>query len=262
MSGSARAARTFASVRIWPVARSPWHSTNCTAGYRTSKPPRNRRGCCRISSTASSACRWPGRRRTDRPCGQLESPGRQRDQRIGFDGLEHPQWRGAFQGATVPAPGHLGTPAPFEVVTHVDRAKSVTRLQNRMPPPVSVCFAEFRCGSWVGGSCRARRRSASSRSPAGVMVNPRQPALARSNTAHTNDKQDCSPGRRPITRFAVGIDAPGGQHRLGRGVGVVAAATVTHPTWQPARSLAASSSSISTEVSRGTDWLSTSFVAP
>ena len=51
--------------------------------------------------------------------------------------------------------------------------------------PVSGRFIEFRCGSWVGGSCSDRRRSASSRSPAGVMVNPRHPAKARSSTAHT-----------------------------------------------------------------------------
>jgi hypothetical protein len=35
------------------------------------------------------------------------------------------------------------------------------------------------------------------------MVNPRPPAEARSNTAHTNDKQECSLGRRPITLIAV-----------------------------------------------------------
>ena len=65
MSGSAVAARTSASVRTWPVARSRWRSMNCTAGYRTSKSPRNRRACCRISSTASSACWWPGHPRTE-----------------------------------------------------------------------------------------------------------------------------------------------------------------------------------------------------
>ena len=65
--------------------------------------------------------------------------------------------------------------------------------------PVSACFVEFRCGSWVGGSCSVRRRSASNRSPAGVILNPRQPALARSSTAHTSDRQECSPGSRPIT---------------------------------------------------------------
>jgi hypothetical protein len=31
------------------------------------------------------------------------------------------------------------------------------------------------------------------------MVNPRQPAEARSSTAHTSDRQECSPGSRPIT---------------------------------------------------------------
>src|SRR5215475_11195506 len=45
--------------------------------------------------------------------------------------------------------------------------------------PVSVCCAEFRCGSWVGVSCRLRRRSASNRSPAVVMANPHHPAEAR-----------------------------------------------------------------------------------
>ena len=50
-----------------------------------------------------------------------------------------------------------------------------------------------------GGSCSDRRRSASSRSPAGVMVNPRHPVEARSSTAHTSLRQQCSPGSRPIT---------------------------------------------------------------
>ena len=35
---------------------------------------------------------------------------------------------------------------------------------------VLVCFAEFRCGSWVGESNSCRRRSCSSRDPAGVMA--------------------------------------------------------------------------------------------
>jgi hypothetical protein len=64
---------------------------------------------------------------------------------------------------------------------------------------VSEWFAEFRRGSDVGGSCGERRKSCSSRSPAGVMVNPRQPAEARSSTAHTNDRHECSPGSRPMT---------------------------------------------------------------
>jgi hypothetical protein len=64
---------------------------------------------------------------------------------------------------------------------------------------VSACFSEFLCISWVGGSCRLRRRSCSSRSPAGVVVNPRQPAEARSSTAHTSEMQECSLGSRPIT---------------------------------------------------------------
>jgi hypothetical protein len=33
----------------------------------------------------------------------------------------------------------------------------------------------------------------------GVMVSPRQPLEARSSTAQTSDRQDCSPGSRPIT---------------------------------------------------------------
>ena len=31
------------------------------------------------------------------------------------------------------------------------------------------------------------------------MANPRHPAEARSSTAHTSDRQECSPGSRPIT---------------------------------------------------------------
>ena len=59
--------------------------------------------------------------------------------------------------------------------------------RNRLVPRRFRCdCAEFRCGSRVGGSCSERRRSCSSRSPAGVMVNPRQPAEARSSTAHTS----------------------------------------------------------------------------
>src|SRR6476620_8596883 len=65
--------------------------------------------------------------------------------------------------------------------------------------PVSAYFAEFRSGSWVGGSRRLRRRSTSRRSPAGVMVNPRQPVEARSSTAHTSDRHEGSPGSRPMT---------------------------------------------------------------
>ena len=41
--------------------------------------------------------------------------------------------------------------------------------------PVSVCCAEFRCGSRVGGSCMLRRRSCSNRSPAGVIGEPAPP---------------------------------------------------------------------------------------
>ena len=39
--------------------------------------------------------------------------------------------------------------------------------------PVSVCVAEFPCGSWVGGSCRLRRRLASSRSSASIVSRSR-----------------------------------------------------------------------------------------
>jgi hypothetical protein len=35
--------------------------------------------------------------------------------------------------------------------------------------------------------------------PPGVMVRPRQPRLARSSTAHPSDKQERSPGSRPMT---------------------------------------------------------------
>jgi hypothetical protein len=35
--------------------------------------------------------------------------------------------------------------------------------------------------------------------PLGVMVRPRQPWLARSSTAHTSDRQERSPGNRPMT---------------------------------------------------------------
>ena len=31
------------------------------------------------------------------------------------------------------------------------------------------------------------------------MVNPRHPVEARSSTAHTSDRQECSPGSRPMT---------------------------------------------------------------
>lgn len=44
-----------------------------------------------------------------------------------------------------------------------------------------------------------RRRSWSWRSPAGVMVSPRQPRDARSSTAQAMQAQLVSPGRRPIT---------------------------------------------------------------
>src|SRR5512135_3442752 len=62
------------------------------------------------------------------------------------------------------------------------------------PAPVSLGDR-----SWAGGSSRPRRRSWSWRRPVAVMVNPRQPADARSSTAQTSDKQLCSPGSRPIT---------------------------------------------------------------
>ena len=64
---------------------------------------------------------------------------------------------------------------------------------------VLVCFAEFRCGSWVGESNSCRRRSCSSRDPAGVIASPRQPREARSSTAHTRLRQLASPGSRPMT---------------------------------------------------------------
>ena len=64
---------------------------------------------------------------------------------------------------------------------------------------VLVCVAEFRCGSWVGGSNSCRRSSCSSRDPAGVMASPRQPREARSSTAHTRLRQLASPGSRPMT---------------------------------------------------------------
>ena len=54
--------------------------------------------------------------------------------------------------------------------------------------------------SLSAGGCRSwRRRSCSRRSALGVIVRPRQPRLARSSTALSSDRQDCSPGRRPIT---------------------------------------------------------------
>jgi hypothetical protein len=46
---------------------------------------------------------------------------------------------------------------------------------------------------------QVRRRSWSSRSPAGVRVNPRQPREARSSTAQTRLVQLVSPGSRPMT---------------------------------------------------------------
>jgi hypothetical protein len=57
------------------------------------------------------------------------------------------------------------------------------------------------------GSSSWRRRSWSSPTVSDVWVTPRQPRLARSNTAHTSDKQLVSPGRRPIT-FTRRRDSP------------------------------------------------------
>ena len=71
--------------------------------------------------------------------------------------------------------------------------------------PVWVWGVESGWWSWVGGSGSAWRRSASRRSPAGVMANPRQPAEARSSTAHASEVQECSPGRRPITLTRRGV---------------------------------------------------------
>ena len=51
----------------------------------------------------------------------------------------------------------------------------------------------------LAGRAAAGAGPASSRSPADVMVNPRHPAEARSSTAHTSCRQECSPGSRPIT---------------------------------------------------------------
>jgi hypothetical protein len=54
--------------------------------------------------------------------------------------------------------------------------------------------------SWIVDGCRSWWRSSwSRRTAAGVWMTPRQPRPARSSTAHTSDKQDRSPGRRPIT---------------------------------------------------------------
>ena len=53
--------------------------------------------------------------------------------------------------------------------------------------------------SSAGGWSSWRRRSWSRRSAFGVMVRPRQPRLARSSTAHTSDRQERSPGSRPMT---------------------------------------------------------------
>ena len=50
-----------------------------------------------------------------------------------------------------------------------------------------------------GGSRSDRRRSCSNRVPTGVMVRPRQPAEARSSTAHTRLMALVSPGNRPMT---------------------------------------------------------------
>ena len=50
-----------------------------------------------------------------------------------------------------------------------------------------------------GGCSRARRRSWSWRTPAGVMASPRQPRDARSSTAQAMLTQLVSPGKRPIT---------------------------------------------------------------
>jgi len=54
--------------------------------------------------------------------------------------------------------------------------------------------------SWITDGWRSwRRRSWSRRTAAGDWMTPRQPRPARSSTAHTSDRQDRSPGRRPIT---------------------------------------------------------------
>jgi hypothetical protein len=50
-----------------------------------------------------------------------------------------------------------------------------------------------------GGSRSDRRRSCSNRLPTGVMVRPRQPAEARSSTAHTRLMALVSPGNQPMT---------------------------------------------------------------
>ena len=68
----------------------------------------------------------------NRPRGQLEGPGRQRDQRITFDRLEHSQWLGALQGTAVPGAGHLAAPAQ-RVGLHLAQRGELATFPERVP---------------------------------------------------------------------------------------------------------------------------------
>ena len=80
---SAAVGRTSASAPTWPVARSASPSRNCAVRYPTSRRPKNRRGCCRHSFTASSGYPCPGHHRAElvarRPVrnGRPPAPGEQ-----------------------------------------------------------------------------------------------------------------------------------------------------------------------------------------
>ena len=103
--------------------------------------------------------------------------------------------------------------------------------------PVAVTVSGWSAGwgavagrgrSWRGGSSRDRCRSWRWRSPAGVMVRPRQPAEARSRTAQTRPMQEVSPGKRPMTLARRRV-RPGEDVQVGRLPGVDGAAELGQP---------------------------------